>query len=252
MSIAETSTELLPTHLDLPDTDGKPVENSFQPLQSMLLTSSLKPLLDRLHPDGNYYVGADNGIYWRRTENPFEGCKVPDWFYVPNVPRLLNGILRRSYVLWQEHAHPLIAIEYVSGDGSEERDDTPNSGKFWVYENIIKPNYYIIHDPDREELTAFELVRDRYQALTPTKDRRFRIAPMRLDFGIWNGEYLGAPAAWLRAWDWKGNLVLTADELLEIEKQNAEQARTRAEQERTRADRLAERLRELGVNPDTL
>jgi Uma2 family endonuclease len=246
----------------------------------MLLTSSLTPLMDRLHPDGNYYIGADNGIYWRRTENPLEGCKAPDWFYVPNVPRLLNGVLRRSYVLWQELVHPLVVIEYVSRDGSEERDATPEKGKFWVYEQIIQPTYYVIYDPDQEELSVFELVHGQFQPLSPTDAGRFRITPMEIDFGIWQGEYLGAPASWLRAWDWKGKLILTAEELLEIEKQSAEQERTRAEQERTRAEqertraeqertraeqertraerectraeKLAARLRELGVDPESV
>src|SRR5580658_4350868 len=128
MAIAEAPPEVFPTHLDLPDTDGKPVDNTYQPLQSMLLTGSLTPVLDRFHPDGNYYIGTNTGIYWKRTEKPLEGCKVPDWFYVPNVPRLLNGTLRRSYVMWHEYAHPLIAIELVSGDGTEERDATPEKG----------------------------------------------------------------------------------------------------------------------------
>jgi Uma2 family endonuclease len=82
---------LMPTHLDLPETDGKPAENAYQPLQSMLLTGCLTPVFDRFHPDGNYFIGADCGIYWRRTDNPLEGCKAPDWYYVPSVPRLLDS-----------------------------------------------------------------------------------------------------------------------------------------------------------------
>ena len=41
------------------------------------------------------------------------------------VPRLLDGQMRRSYVLWIEGATPLVVLEYVSGDGIEERDRTP-------------------------------------------------------------------------------------------------------------------------------
>jgi Uma2 family endonuclease len=259
MSIAEAPADVFPTHLELPDTDGKPAENAYQTYQSMLLTSSLTPLLDRFHPDGNYFVGADTGIYWRRTEKPLDGCKSPDWYYVPNVPRLLNGVLRRSYVLWQEYAHPLIVIEYVSGDGSEERDATPNTGKFWVYEHIIQPSYYVIHDSEREDLSVYELVRGQFQPLPPTTEGRFRILPLEIDLGIWQGEYFGGPAAWLRAWDWNGFLIPSSEELIDLEQQRAErerkraeQERNRAEQERNRADKLAERLRELGVNPDTI
>lgn len=259
MAIAETPTGVFPTHLELPFTDGKPVDNGYQPLQSMLLTGSLTPLLDRFHPDGNYLVAADMGIYWRRTENPLEGCKVPDWFYVPNVPRLLDGCIRRSYVLWQEYAHPLIAIEYVSGDGSEERDQTPGTGKFWVYEHIIQPTYYAIHDPDREELNLYELVRGQYQELAPNPAGRFPIAPLGIELGIWSGEYMGGPANWLRTWNANGVLIPTPQELVELEqgraaaeRKRAEEERKRADQERGRADKLAARLRELGVDPNTM
>ena len=35
----------LPTHLDLPETDGLPMDNDFQPTQTELLTSAIRPLL---------------------------------------------------------------------------------------------------------------------------------------------------------------------------------------------------------------
>lgn len=100
MSIAESTTDAgFLSHLELPCTDGKPAENTYQPAQSALLSGIMIPLLERLHPDGNFHAAADNGIYWRRTKEPLEGCRAPDWYYVANVPRLLNGEFRRSYVM---------------------------------------------------------------------------------------------------------------------------------------------------------
>lgn len=87
---------LLPTQFDLPSTDGKPVENAYHHPQSALLTLTLTPVLDAFHPDGNYFVGADTGIFWQINKEPLEGCKAPDWYYIPNVPRLLDGDIRRS------------------------------------------------------------------------------------------------------------------------------------------------------------
>src|SRR5438309_1655342 len=124
----------LPDHKQLPDTDGIPVQNSLALPQSMQLTGAILPVLDRLHPDGRYFIGQDVGIYYRHTDPPLNGCKAPDWFFVPDVPPLLHGEYRRSYVLWHELVAPLLIIEYVSGDGSEERDRTAETGKFWVYE----------------------------------------------------------------------------------------------------------------------
>lgn len=112
----------------------------------MLLTDSIGPVLERLHPDGDYAIGQDCGIDWREAEPPEKGADAPDWFYVPDVPPKLDGQIRRSYVLWREHIAPTIALEFASGDGSEERNQPPllataekstRPGKFWVYERII-------------------------------------------------------------------------------------------------------------------
>jgi Uma2 family endonuclease len=260
MSIAELPASQLPTHLDLPYTDNKPVDNTYQQEQSYLLTSSLRPHLGLLHPDGKYFTAADCGIYWVfRKKNPLEGCKAPDWFYVPNVPATLGGILRKSYVMWQELVPPLLVVELVSGDGREERDQTPEKGKFWVYENRIKVAYYAIHDPFRNTLEVFELVRGRYKSMKPDSKGRFRIPAMKLDLGIWEGFYYQTKTNWLRGWDWDGILIPTSEEIGELEhkraeqeRQRAEQERQRAEQERQRAESFAARLRELGIDPDKI
>src|SRR5262249_2940369 len=109
--MATVSTATLPTHLDLPDTDGVPMNNSPRFAQIMLLTSILEPVISAIHPDKDYYIGEDAGIYYRITKPPLDGCKAPDWFYVPDVPHLLDGEPRRSYVLWQEYESPLVLVE---------------------------------------------------------------------------------------------------------------------------------------------
>ena len=124
MTIAQSLPTLsLPDHTQLPESDGTFVENFQEHPQSVLLTSSIRPVLEQLHPDGRYCIGQDSGIYWRSIEPPERGAEAPDCFYVPNVAPLLDGKYRRSYVMWKEIVAP-IAIEFVSGDGSEERDPT--------------------------------------------------------------------------------------------------------------------------------
>jgi hypothetical protein len=66
----------------------------------------LNGFLQQLHPDGQYCIGQDSGIYWTLTQPPKKGAEAPDWFYVANVPPLLNGEYRRSYVLWKEKIVP--------------------------------------------------------------------------------------------------------------------------------------------------
>lgn len=234
----------LPDHTQLPESDGTFVKNFQEHPQSILLTSSIRPVLDALHPDGRYCIGQDSGIYWRITEPPERGAEAPDWFYVPKVLPLVKGETRRSYVLWQEYVAPLIVIEFVSGNGSEERDTTSpfeaedaKAGKFWVYEQAIRIPFYAIYEVKKSAVEVYELINNRYKKCQPNDRGHYPIPPMGVELGIWQGTYLGdQPLPWLRWWDREGNLLLTGDE--------------RAEQEKQRAERLAAKLRELGINPD--
>jgi Uma2 family endonuclease len=254
----------LPNHTQLPESDGTFVKNFQEHPQSLLLTDSLTPVLQQLHPDGDYCIGQDSGIYWRLTEPPQRGAEAPDWFYVPNVPPTLDGQLRRSYVMWQEIVSPLIVLEFVSGDGREERDRTPYNGKFWVYERAIRVPFYGIYEVTSARIEVYHLIEDRYHLL-PTNGRgHYPIPPLGVELGIWEGHYKYATLPWLRWWDNQGHLLPTGEERAEQERMRAEQAescmeqeRMRAEQaescmeqERMRAERLAKRLRDLGIDPD--
>jgi Uma2 family endonuclease len=278
----------LPDHKQLPESDGTFVKNFQEHPQSIVLTSSIAPVLEKLHPDGHYCIGQDSGIYWRLVEPPEKGAEAPDWFYVPNVSPLLNGEYRRSYVMWKEFVAPLIAIEFVSGSGAEERDATPPSetekaGKFWVYEQAIRIPYYAIFDAWKDSLEVYHLVDGRYTKMQSNDRGHYAIPSMGVELGLKfeNG------VAWLRWWNDAGNLLLTGDERsVEAEQKQAqaeqkqvqaeaianqerlianqerlakEQAEAIADQERLIADRerqqkekLADYLRAIGINPDDL
>ena len=76
-----------PDHTQLPESNGSFVKNFQEHPQSLILTDSIGPVLQRLHPDGQYVIGQDCGIYWRQTDPPEKGAEAPDWFYVPNELR---------------------------------------------------------------------------------------------------------------------------------------------------------------------
>lgn len=233
----------LPDHTQLPESDGTFVKNFQEHPQSVLLTDSLMPILEKIHPDQQFCIGQDSGIYWRLTEPPEKGAEAPDWFYVPNVAPLLNGQVRCSYVLWQEIVAPLIVLEFVSGTGQEEWDQTPYLGKFWVYEQAIRVPFYGIYEVNKASLEVYHLIEGNYQLLAPSDRGRFWIPPLRVELGIWWGEYQNMRLPWLRGWDEAGNLLLTGHE-------RAKQAEEKVEQEKLRVEQLQERLRQLGVDSD--
>ncbi|NEQ22245.1 MAG: Uma2 family endonuclease [Microcoleus sp. SIO2G3] len=270
MTETVTRTDLppaFPDHTQLPESDGTFVKNFQEHPQSLILTDSIGSVLQQLHPDGHYAIGQDCGIYWRETDPPEKGAEAPDWFYVPNVPPLINGEIRRSYVLWREFMAPLIALEFASGDGQEERDATPLSvtpegqttkpGKFWVYEQIIRIPYYGIYEIKTGKLEVYHLNNFSYQKLEPNERNHYPIEPLSIELGLLQGTYQNQTQLWLRWWDTEGNLLLIGEERAEQERQRAEQERQRAEQERQRAEqaerkaaRLAERLRAIGIDPE--
>jgi Uma2 family endonuclease len=188
-----------PDHTQLPESDGTFVKNFQEHPQSLILTDSIGPILQALHPDGQYAIGQDCGIYWRETEPPEKGAEAPDWFYVPNVPPNLDGQIRRSYVLWREHIAPLIALEFASGNGDEERDRTPLSrtdegvitkpGKFWAYERVMRIPYYGIYEINSGRLEVYRLIDGYYQLLELNDRGHFAIAPLGVELGLWQGSY---------------------------------------------------------------
>lgn len=245
----------LPDHTELPDSDGTFVKNFQEHPQSVLLTDSIWPILDARHPDGNFAIGQDSGIYWRLTEPDepaYNGAVSPDWYYIPNVPPMLDGVHRRSYVLWQEHQLPYLILEFVSGDGSEERDRTKGQGKFWIYEQVIRPGYYGIYFGFTGELEFYALNGGGFKPMQPNRRNHIAIPDLGIEFGIWNGMYRNVEAPWLRIWDSEGKLLLTGEERADQEAQRADQEAQRANQEAENAARLAAKLIELGVDPDEI
>jgi len=53
----------LPDHTQLPESDGTFANNFQEYSQSLLLTDSITPILQALHPDEQYCIGQNSGIY---------------------------------------------------------------------------------------------------------------------------------------------------------------------------------------------
>ncbi|QYX31563.1 Uma2 family endonuclease [Sphaerospermopsis torques-reginae] len=266
--------ESLPTMYDLPSENPEEpgLPDDFHFLQPLLLYLTFQPInwLPEL-----VYSAADLNLYYD-LEHPL-WYKRPDWFGVVGVSRLYKGEdLRLSYVTWQETANPFVVVELLS-PGTEDEDlgnkqsqkDKPSTNKpptkWEVYERILRIPYYIVFSRYTNELHAFHLVGGHYEPMNLI-DGLLPMPELGLSLGLWSGSFRGISKLWLRWFTLDGELIpepteeatVAAEEAANA-KEEAAAAKERAivaEQEATQAKRkaeiLAQRLRQLGVNPDEL
>lgn len=238
--------EPLPPDFALPD---DPVENIQQPPLAAALTDALGAA-NRIQPE--MLIGSNFGLV--ATVNKKIVVKAPDWFYVPRVQPVAEGVIRRSYTPNLNGVGVAVVMEFLSEEDGGELSvrATPPYGKLYFYERILQVPTYVTYDPHEPSLEVRCLQQGQYSLQSADENGRWWIPELQLFVGIWYGERLRQAANWLRWWDEAGNLLLWSAEQVEQERQRAEQERQRAEQERQRADVMAAKLRELGVDPNTL
>ncbi|WP_019498123.1 Uma2 family endonuclease [Pseudanabaena sp. PCC 6802] len=231
--------EALPADFVLPD---DPVENIQQPTLAAALTDALGAA-GLIRPD--MLIGSNFGLV--ATINRKIAVKAPDWFYVPHVHPIAEGIIRRSYTPHLEGDPVAVVMEFLSDEDGGELSvrSTPPYGKIYYYEQILQVPTYVTYDPYTPSLEVRCLQEGRYQIQTADEHGRVWIPELQLFLGMWTGERLQQTTTWLRWWNAAGELLLWSAE-------QAEQERQRAEQEHQRAEMLAARLLDLGVDPAQL
>ncbi|MEP0881445.1 Uma2 family endonuclease [Trichocoleus sp. ST-U3] len=218
----------LPTAEELPETDHKPVESQLQILVANLLEEILAWLWQNRT---DWFWGINMGVYY----DPEKSAIVPDGFLSLGVERLTRTGGRLSYVIWQEGKVPLLALEYVSKTYGQEYDNKKDE-----YASI-GVSYYAIYNPEyhrRDKHNPFEVYRLVDGQYVLQSDEPVWIPEIGLGIGRAQGTYRAWTREWLYWYDQNGNQLSTPAEV--------------AQQERQWAERLAERLRQMGVDPDTL
>jgi len=106
-----------------------------------------------------------------------------------------------------------------------------------IYQDIFRTPEYFWFDPNNLEFAGFILVGGTYQPIEPNPQGWLWSQQLNLFLGVYQEK--------LRFFTAEGELVPTPEEV-------APQEMQRAEQEKQRSDRLAAKLRELGVDPDSI
>jgi Uma2 family endonuclease len=212
--------------------DDTPVDNFQSAKQQRLLVNSL---YDSWKPGFPFITDADIGLFYALKTDPI----VPDVFLSLNLksPDSWEEKADRSYFIWEFGKLPEVVIEIVSNKKGNElvAKDLQKPCKKDVYAQIRIPYYVVfdplrqIQDPDQmngEVLKVFVLQGRHYKDLQQTW-----LEDIDLGLTLWEGQFEDHVGTWLRWCDRAGKVYLTGAE---------------------RAEKLAQKLRELGINPDEL
>ncbi len=227
--LAATEWELMPEpNIDeLIIEDDQLVDNLISEKQQRLLTSSAYSSLNLEIP---FLVTANIGLFYANQKPPL----VPDVMLSLRVkcPEDWSQKKNRSYFIWNFGKAPEVAIEIVSNQIGNELGSKLNN---YLDAGV---GYYVVFDPlkclGENILQVYQRKITSYQL-----QENYWLDEINLGLTLWSGEFEGQfYDQWLRWCDQSGNILLTGDEKFKLEKQ--------------RADRLAELLREQGLDPDRI
>jgi Uma2 family endonuclease len=207
--------------------DEPPLETELHLRQIILLFKCLEWLWrDRT----DFYAAGNLTIYYSLSKSKSEDFRGPDFFVVLDTERKA----RKSWVVWEEDGkYPNVILEILS----ESTANIDKEFKKKLYQNTFRTPDYFWFDPYTLEFAGFHLVDGKYQPLEANNQGH-----------LWSqqlGLYLGIHQGLLRFFTPEGQLVPTPEEEAESERQQKELALSRAE-------RLAAKLRELNIDPDTI
>jgi len=108
-----------------------------------------------------------------------------------------------------------------------------------IYQDKLRVNEYFWYDPfNPEDLAGFVLLDGVYEPIQPNEQGWLISHRLGLALVLWQGDYKGVTATWIRWATLEGMLLPTPQEL--------------AEEAQQKAERLAAKLRELGINPESV
>ncbi|MCL1464481.1 Uma2 family endonuclease [Argonema galeatum] len=214
------------TEIIYPDCDGKPMANNTEQFDWIVV---IKQNLEWLFADDeNVFVAGD--LFWYPVEGKPKIVNAPDVMVVLGRPKGK----RLSYKQWEEeNISPQVVFQILSPSNS--RDEMER--KLIFYDRHGVEEYYI-YNPDLNELRGWLRGEDGLDTIalmanwvSPRLDIRFDLSGDKLQIYRPDGEGFST--------------------YLEIERRRS-QAEEALQQEKRRSQLLAERLREMGINPDEL
>jgi Uma2 family endonuclease len=202
-----------------PECDRQPMADNTRQFRWIVTIKENLELIFAQNP--NVFVAGD--LLWYPVEGNNTIRNAPDTMVVFGRPKGDRG----SYRQWlEENISPQVVFEILS-PGNRMGEMTR---KFKFYEQYGVEEYYI-YDPDKVDLTGFQRDRDRLELIDPIEN--------------WVSPKLGIK------FDLSSDnlVILRPDGEKFLEFTELDERRRLAEQ---KAERLAAKLRELGIDPDSI
>ena len=215
-----------------PETDGEPMAQNTQQAEVMM---TLKENLDAIFADrDDVFVAIDH--FWYPVKGHPNIRQAPDVMVVLGRPKGHRG----SYKQWEEdNIPPQVVFEVASPGNTQAEWDA----KLAFYEQYGVQEYYI-YDPDTSVWRGYVRVDGR---LVEVGLMEGWVSPLLgIRFGVGSGTDPGVYAP-------SGERFVGYVEVrraLELAVARELEARRREEAARQRAEQLAQKLRELGIEPD--
>ncbi|XDE61769.1 Uma2 family endonuclease [Arthrospira platensis BEA 1257B] len=241
----------IPPHILYPDSDGKPMaENTLQYGWIVRLVSNLKQLLKSQVA----FVAGDLLWYPVQVERPPAPRQAPDAMVVLGRPDGARG----SYKQWEEdNIPPQVVFEILSP--SNTMSEMAAKQQFYQQYGVLEMYFY---NPQSHNFWGFQRTtpEDSLVLITPLDfpwtspllNIRFELFDDGLAVYHPNGELFKEPGD---LFDERDRAQQERNEAKQ-ERDKAQQERDRAQQERNEAkqerDRALAKLRELGIDPETL
>ena len=223
-----------------PSSDGQPMAEST--IQYELIVKIKEGCESLFKDDPNVFVVAD--LLWYPVEGRIDISQAPDTMVIFGRPK---GD-RPSYIQYREdNIGPQVVFEIRSHNDTQ----TKMNRKVSFYQRYGVDEYYV-YDPERNELEGWQRIEGILEVIEPMEGWisprlgvRFELGEDGLEIYRPNGEKFISYA------ELEEERLLDRQRLQQ-ESQRAEQESQRAEQESQRAQRLAAKLRELNIDPDSI
>ncbi len=242
--------------------DEPPVETELHLRQIILLLNCLEWLW---REQNDFYAAGNLTIYYSPRQRKSEDLRGPDFFVVLDTEKKT----RKSWVVWEEDGkYPNVIVEILS----PKTADVDQGFKKKLYQNTFRTPDYFWFDPYTLEFAGFHLLDGKYQAITENESGYLWSEQLGLYLGIYNKQ--------LRFFTSERQLVPTPEEVAELERHEKELALQQVASERhekelalqqvaserqekelerqekelalKKNERLAAKLRELNIDPDTI